>query len=136
MSKHISDAVFYELPSGARVHPSRLIHRDGTLMWKHALLFNGELNVPTDQAVEAHIVKTAQRLEELNSWVSQGLDPWECLTPIGWYLPSDNNLKNGITVHFVHATHNICHTYERLLPHIQPHEVLELRNSYLCFQRC
>ena len=35
---HSSD-IFYELPSGNKVHPSRLIHRDGTLMWKHALLY-------------------------------------------------------------------------------------------------
>ena len=37
MSKHFSPDIFYNLPSGSRVHPQRLIHRDGTIMWKHAL---------------------------------------------------------------------------------------------------
>ena len=43
MSRHISPEAFYELPSGSRVHPCRLIHKDGTLMWKHALLFNNQV---------------------------------------------------------------------------------------------
>ena len=38
MTKHIDKGIFYPLPSGTKVHPCRLIHRDGTLMWKHALL--------------------------------------------------------------------------------------------------
>ena len=78
MSKHISKETFYPLPSGANVHPCRLIQRDGTLMWKHALLCSNEIHLPKNQAEEQHIIKTAQRLEELNSWVSQGLEPWEC----------------------------------------------------------
>ena len=36
---------------------------------------NGELHVPICQAHEAHIIKTAQRIEELNCWVSQNLEP-------------------------------------------------------------
>ena len=37
MVKHLAKEFFYQLPSGNEVHPSRLIHRDGTIMWKHAL---------------------------------------------------------------------------------------------------
>ena len=41
-------------------------------MWKHALISNNEFtSLPLSQAHEAHIMKTAQRLEELNTWVSQ-----------------------------------------------------------------
>ena len=83
MSRHISPEYFYELPSGSRVHPCRLIHKDGTLMWKHALLNRNQPGIYAILVIahEAHIIKTAQRIEELNSWVSQGLDPWDCLIP-------------------------------------------------------
>ena len=67
MSKHIAQHHFYQLPSGSAVHPCRLIQKDGTLMWKHAVP-----SIPLEEAHEQHIIKTAQRLEELNSWVSQG----------------------------------------------------------------
>ena len=136
MSKHIDKHFFYQLPSGAAVHPCRLIQRDGTLMWKHALLHGNELNLPVEQATEAHIVKTAQRLEELNSWVSQNLEPWESFVPHAWYLPTEPELCKGISVYFKHSVHNTNHTIEKLLPHIQPHETLELRGNYLYFQRC
>ena len=59
MSKHISKETFYPLPSGANVHPCRLIQRDGTLMWKHALLCSNEVHIPSNQAEEQHIIKTA-----------------------------------------------------------------------------
>ena len=76
MSRHISPESFYELPSGNRVHPCRLIHKDGTLMWKHAILIDNEVAaMPECEAHEQHIIKTAQRIEELNSWVSHDLDP-------------------------------------------------------------
>ena len=73
MSKHISPSYFYKLPSGAKVHPCRLILKDGSLMWKHALLNQNNAALPECEAHEQHIIKTAQRLEELNSWVSQDL---------------------------------------------------------------
>ena len=38
MSKHIDKNFLYPMPSGAAIHPCRLIQKDGTLMWKHALL--------------------------------------------------------------------------------------------------
>ena len=136
MSKHISKETFYPLPSGANVHPCRLIQRDGTLMWKHALLCSNEVYLPSNQAEEQHIIKTAQRLEELNSWVSQGLEPWECLVIKEWYVPSEPELSKGISVYFNHFTYDLPYTYEKLSPHIQPHETLDLRGNYLYFQRC
>ena len=136
MSKHISKSCMYNLPSGNCVHPCRLIQRDGTLMWKHALLTGNELHYPDCEATENHIIKTAQRLEELNSWVSQGLEPWECFIPVAWYLPSLPELSKGISLYFKHHTHELDYTYEKLLPHIQDHETLELCNHYLYFQRC
>ena len=137
MSKHIAQDYFYVLPSESKVHPCRLIIKDGTLMWKHALLFdNSNLAIPSDPAHEQHIIKTAQRLEELNSWVSQGLEPWECFNIKAWYLPAEPELSEGISAYFTHTTHNLNHTYTSLLPHIQDHELLQLRNSYLFFRRC
>ena len=136
MSKNISKDFFYHLPSGANVHPCRLILRDGTLMWKNALLYQGIVNLPTEESQESHIVKTAQRLEELNSWVSQELNPWESLQPVAWYTPNIKELASGISVYFNHAVHDLDHTFTKLLPHIQDHETLEVRNNYLYFQRC
>ena len=81
MSKHIRATAFYTLPSGSAIHPCRLIQRDGTLMLKSALLYDNEMYLPKTEAHEQHIIKTAQRLEELNAWVSQDLEPWECFVP-------------------------------------------------------
>ncbi len=136
MSKHISKDCMYHLPSGNIVHPCRLIQRDGTLMWKHALLSANTPIIPKTEVIESHIVKTAQRLEELNSWVSQELNPWECFVPIAWYLPATPELSQGISLYFKHQTFDLDHTYTQLLPHIQDHETLEQRNNYLYFQRC
>ena len=136
MSKHITKDCFYNLPSGNTVHPCRLIHKEGTLMWKHAVLHLGELFIPNEHAHEAHIIKTAQRLEELNSWVSQGLDPWECFQISAWYFPFVEELAQGYCVYFKHHIHDTNETYNRLMPHIQDHESLELRNNYLFFRRC
>ena len=136
MSKHISPGYFYELPSGTKVHPCRLILKDGSLMWKHALLNQNKATLPDCEAHEQHIVKTAQRLEELNSWVSQGLEPWECLVIKEWYVPSLPELSKGISVYFNHFTYDLPYTYEKLSPHIQSHETLDLRGNYLYFQRC
>lgn len=136
MSKHITKDCFYNLPSGNTVHPCRLIHKDGTLMWKHAVLHLGELFIPNEHAHEAHIIKTAQRLEELNSWVSQGLDPWECFQISAWYFPFVEELAQGYCVYFKHHIHDTNEIYNCLMPHIQDHESLELRNNYLFFRRC
>ena len=135
--KSLEKSCLYQLPSGAAVHPNRLIVRDGTLMWKHALLFEGEPQPLTDEAHEQHIIKTAQRLEELNSWVSSGCEPWECLLPIVWYVPHIDFLNQGISLFFNHVTYDYEHVYQLLQPHIQSHETLELTtNKQLYFQRC
>ena len=137
MSKHIAKDYFYDLPSGSRVHPCRLIHKDGTLMWKHALLYrDNHPQMPLLESHEQHIIKTAQRLEELNSWVSQELEPWQCFIPYAWYSPYDSELTEGINVYFTHAIYNNKDIYETLLPHIQSHETLEQRDELLFFKRC
>ena len=142
MSKHLTKECFYKLPSGTLVHPCRLILRDGTLMWKHALLsLNHFTAIPQTQAHEQHIIKTAQRLEELNTWVSQDLEPWECLNPIAWYDPSTPNLSDGISVYFNHRIHPADFVFAQLKDHIQPHESLEIVERFpvspvLLFKRC
>ena len=143
MPKHIAQECLYEMPSGARVHPCRLIVKDGTLMWKHAFLNHNEFtSLPLNQAHEQHIIKTAQRLEELNVWVSQDLEPWQALQPIAWYDPKIWGLEEGISVYFKHAVHSAEHLYDVLSANIQPHETLKYveklfpEPSYLFFKRC
>ena len=140
MSKHLAQSCLYELPSGNKVHPCRLIHRDGTLMWKHALLYNNEVNVPESEAVEAHIVKTAQRLEELNSWIPDCNEPWECFVPIAWYVPRVSYLSQGISLYFKHATQDVDYVYDILKEHTQEHETLKIYQNcgskHLFFRRC
>ena len=137
MSKHINKSCLYDLPSGVAVHPCRLIHKDGTLMWKHALLNNSNTAcMPRLVSQEQHIIKTAQRLEELNSWVSQELEPWETFHIYAWYSPYDAELTDGISVYFTHAIHSNEYIYEMLLPHIQTHEALEHRDNLLYFKQC
>ena len=136
MTKHISPGYMYNFPSGITVHPCRLIQRDGTLMWKHALLHQGELALPATAAHEQHIVKTAQRLEELNSWVSRAFDLWKCLVPIHWYSPTSDELSTGYSVYFKHAVYDNEHTYDCLAAHILPHETLSICENFLLFKRC
>jgi len=137
MSKNIAEGYLIQLPSGLKVHPCRLIHRDGTLMWKHALLFRNELvAIPETQAQEAHIIKTAQRLEELNTWASQGLEPWEAFIPSVWFKINDPELKDGISCYFTHSTQNNETVYEKLKNHVLEHETLEIRRRHLFFKRC
>ena len=136
MSKNINPNYMYKFPSGQNIHPCRLIQRDGCLMWKHALLYNGELTVPECEAHEQHIIKTAQRLEELNSWVSSDLEAWECLMPQAWYVPNEPELAEGIAVYFNHTKRHIDYLYPALVSHILDHESLEIRNKYLFFRRC
>ena len=137
MSKHICKDFFYELPSGTLVHPSRLIHRDGTIMWKHALLHHNHLiTIPETEAQEQHIIKTAQRLEELNSWVSQDLEPWEGFRIESWFKPDDPELADGISAYFTHSVCNHNNVFQTLTAHIQDHEALEIRGTSLFFRRC
>jgi len=136
MSRHISPGCFYNLPSGSKVHPCRLIHKDGTLMWKHALLYKNEPYIPADQAHEAHIIKTAQRLEELNTWVSNHLDPWEFLKPVLWYYPDIDKFNQGISVCFQHTCLNVNDVYDVLVNHLNEYETLKKDANTLYFQRC
>ena len=137
MSRHISPEHFYKLPSGTSVHPCRLIHKDGTLMWKHALLSQNELvSMPESHAHEAHIIKTAQRLEELNSWVSQNMDPWEFLKPIAWYVPHDPELCEGISCYVKHTKLGSDYVYETLQKHLHDYEVMQVVGNALFFRRC
>lgn len=137
MSKHLAPEHLYQLPSGSQVHPCRLIQRDGSLMWKHALLQHNQLVcLPQTKAHEAHIVKTAQRIEELNSWVSQGLEPWECLMPYLWYDPREPELSEGICLYFYHTLYSNERVYKQLKKHLMDHEALEIRDYFLFFKRC
>ena len=137
MYKNISKECLITLPSGQAVHPCRLICRDGTLMWKNALLHDNEfLALPQSMSDESHIIKTAQRLEELNSWASINMEPWESLFPIYWYDPNNKEMKHGISVYFIHRILPIKETFNKLIDHIQEHEVLELKLSYIFFKRC
>ena len=137
MSRHISPGCFYNLPSGTRVHPCRLIEKDGTIMWKHALLNRNELlALPQTAAHESHIVKTAQRVEELNSWLSQDKEPWEFLKPVYWYMPTIDDLSEGIAVYLKHTCINSKEVYDILTPHVKEYEKLDLLDSYIYFRRC
>jgi len=140
MSKHLAKEHLYTLPSGNLVHPCRLILRDGTLMWKHALLYQNALNIPATEAIEAHIVKTAQRLEELNSWITSCEEPWESLVPQAWYVPEVPYLNEGISLFFKHAVLPAEEVYDTLKDHTQEFETLNLLDNngsnYLYFQRC
>ncbi len=136
MSKHIAPNYFYFLPSGAKVHPCRLIHKDGTLMWKHALLYLNNFTIPSDEAHEQHIIKTAQRLEELNSWLSASCDEFDFLSPSAWYVPENPELSEGIATYFRHTSLDNDNIYTSLKSHIHAHEKLEVRDQYLYFQRC
>ena len=136
MSKHIAPSHFYCLPSGLKVHPCRLIFKDGTLMWKHALLYLNHSSIPAEEAHEQHIVKTAQRLEELNSWVSADCNECDFLNPTAWYVPQDPDLDEGIAVYFQHTSIKNKSVYDSLKSHVHSHEILEVRNQHLYFQRC
>ena len=137
MSKHIDKNYMYSLPSGLSVHPCRLIHKAGTLMWKHALLSTHNVAcMPVCESHEQHILKTAQRLEELNSWVSQDLEPWNFLVPTLWYAPGLAGYEQGISVNFTHSTKDTTEVYDILCNHILAHETLNLRDKYIYFKRC
>ena len=137
MSKYIDDKYLFKLPSGQNVHPCRLIIKDGTLMWKDALCTNNSKgHIPKTEAHEQHIIKTAQRLEELNTWVSTTLEPWEAFKPLSWYNYDLSELCQGISLYFNHKQFSNQYVIEKLISHIYPHEELELRGNYIFFKRC
>ena len=127
MSKHLAPNSLYELPSGAKVHPCRLIVRDGTIMWKHAFLNQNKFTcLPHLIEHEQNIAKVAQRLEELNVWVSQDLEPWDCLVSVAWYDPGIWQLEDGLGVYFKHHSHNSRFLFEELTQHMLAHESIKL----------
>ncbi len=131
MSKHINPSYLIKLPSGASIHPCRLIHKDGIFSWKDACRVP-----PLCLAHEAHIQKTAQRLEELNSWIRIDFEPWETLKVSAWYDPSVPELSEGISLYFTHRNLDSTETLEYIKPHILEHETLQLRGTNIYFQRC
>ena len=122
--KQIKPDCFYSLPSGLSVYPSRLIQRDGTLMWKDACIYNRKFNIPADTDVETNIINTARRLEELNTWISPTMPAWETFNVYLWYHPSTSNHLTGGTVRFSHDLFNSEHLYTELKPHLQTGEAL------------
>lgn len=137
MSKHISQHIFYRLPSGCQVHPSRLIVRDGTLMWKHAFhSCNQFTQLPVEIEHEENIVKTAQRLEELNLWVSRNLDLCNSIRPIRWYDPSVNHFKYGNQVSIQHPLLLQEEVFDILKDKMNPNENIFFDNNELTFARC
>jgi hypothetical protein len=132
MNKNLVPESLIHLPSGQSVHPCRMIIKDGTLMWKDAITYF----VPSDQAHEAHIIKTAQRLEDLHTWVSEGLDCWEGFKISSWYNPLDPLLYQGIAVFFQHRSKPIDEVITILTPHIYEHETLDSTDRLIFFKRC
>ena len=77
------------------------------------------------QAHEQHIIKTAQRIEELNSWVSQDLDPWEFLVHCsGTALLL--TFTDGILCALPHTTMPSTDVYTELKRHVNEYETLKL----------
>ena len=138
MQKYFAQGTFYKLPSGNEVHPHRLIVRDGSLSWRDAC-YNSQfqvVNIPQELAHEQHILKTCQRLEELNTWIEPVQEPWDRLKTIVWYEPREPELAEGISLYFTHKIFSKKATYKLLIDHILPHETLEIRDNYLFFKRC
>ena len=110
-----------------------------------ACLYTNDCNayVPTEDPLHmsSHIIKTAQRLEELNSWISHGIRALGLFYYVkAWYQPfNDTQLSEGISVCYYTSVilmtlilrlRIYCHTSKS-------HEILELRrNGYIFFQRC
>lgn len=138
MQKYFAEGTFYPLPSGNNYHPARLIIRDGTLTWKDALhcRLTNKTYIPSDLAHEQHIIKTAQRMEELNTWASINMELWECIKPVQWYNPTVEGFEEGITLKFKHLAFSNKLMWTRLVPHIKPHESLTSGPEYLSFKRC
>jgi hypothetical protein len=102
-------------------------------MWRTAL---GRYS-PTDLAHEQHIIKTASRLEELNSWTSSDMDECQTFEIHKWFDPTSDGFAEGISVLFTHPNYfDNDELYEALESHVYPHEVLSKKESVLFFKRC
>ena len=80
------------------IHPSRLIIRDGSLMWKHALLYEGVMYIPRQSAIEA---KTAQRLEA-SCWLWEHGSVDDGHVPSVQVRPKRSRIRPGISVYLEH----------------------------------
>lgn len=127
---------YLKLPSGAKVHPWRTIVRDGHLMWKHALMEEGVAFLPLELSHEAHILKTAGRLEALAAWADHGdSEPLGFVIDL-WYNHSEPDYDEGICVLFRHTKLAAADCYERIKDHLQAGEDLLLIADQLRFKRC
>ena len=139
MHKYFKEDFFYNLPSGNSYHPARCIIRDGTLTWSDALHSKEDNRVflPIEQAHEQHIIKTAQRLEELNTWLMKSTSELhDCFKPHEWFNPLKQELHQGIALYFTHRLYSPYYVHMALEPHIKPHESLEIHGEQLFFKRC
>ena len=127
---------YIQLPSGAKVHPWRTIVRDGHLMWKHALMEDGVVFEPLELSHEAHIIKTAGRLEALAAWADHGDADPEGFVIDSWYDPSDDDHAEGISVLFRHSKLASCDCYCKIKDHLQSGEDLLLMADQIRFKRC
>jgi hypothetical protein len=127
---------YITLPSGAKVHPWRTIVRDGHLMWKHALMDEGVVTEPLELSHEAHIIKTAGRLEALAAWADHGDPDPEGFVIDSWYDPTDDDHAEGIAVIFRHSKLAGCDCYCKIKDHLQPGEDLLLIADQIRFRRC
>jgi len=87
-------------------------------------------------AHEAHIIKTAQRLEELHCWVNTDMELWEGFVIQSWYRPKHKLLADGISVFFTHRTMDTSALLDAITPHVFEHEVVEQYDEVLRFKRC
>ena len=92
-------------------------------------------SLPISEAHEQHIIKTAQRLEELNSWVSQGQSLGNVFQlKCGINLTNLSYVKVSLPTLLIQLmtlttrTQVYCHTSKIM--------TLQLRNRYLYFRRC
>ena len=126
-----------KLPSGAKVHPWRTIVRDGHLMWKHAVMDEGVIYTPLELSHEAHIIKTAGRLEALAAWADHGDSDPEGFVIDTWYNhDAYGDFDEGICVLFRHSKLAACDCYSKIKDHLQPGEDLLLMADQLRFRRC
>lgn len=122
--KQIKPHCFVEMPSGQSIYPSRLIQRDGTLMWSDACSYNDKFYVPSNVNVEQTIVNTACRLEELNTWISPTMPAWETFDVHLWFYPTLDYHMYGDTVSFSHNLFSSKQLLDKLKPHLLKDEVL------------
>ena len=138
MSKHISPSYFYQLCRlVTRSILVGLFIKDGTLMWKHALLYqNKSINCQCLKHTKQHIIKTAQRLEELNTWVSNDLDPWDSSVAYCFGMFLSNRFSWRYRCLFSNTLDILIHliVYDWARNHPRSRTLESLRDKYLYFR--